>query len=140
MHTARILIAPAAPDEDSSSPEITSDDTELDVVVKVQRPNIQKTIEADLSILHFLAKQAVDAIPEVEAFRPDRILLEFERAIMKELDFNHEAHNLSRFEKSFRDWETVHIPYLHRDLSTQRVLVMERLRGKIDAAALVIHG
>ena len=140
VHTARISLNTSEDHEDKAEMGRTMAPAEIDVVVKVQRPGIQKTIEADLSILHFLAKQAVDAIPEVEAFRPDRILLEFERAIIKELDFNHEANNLSRFEKNFRDWETVHIPTLYRDLSTQRVLIMERLRGvKITEASAFGH-
>ncbi len=124
VHTARIMST-----FDESIDMEGCEPREIDVVVKVQRPAIQSTIEADLSILHFLAKQAVEAIPEVEAFRPDRILIEFERAIMKELDFKYEAHNLSRFTKNFKDWETVHIPTLYKELSTERIVVMERLRG-----------
>ena len=129
VHTARIshlALNESTTDESASS---QPNDTEFDVVVKVQRPGIRAIIEADLSILHFLAKQAVDAIPEVEAFRPDRILVEFERAILKELDFNHEANNLTRFERNFTEWETVYIPKLYGHLSTQRVITMERLHG-----------
>lgn len=140
VHTARIPLE-KLPEQPTLSNEVVLDEQpELDVVVKVQRPGIRAIIEADLSILHFLAKQAVDAIPEVEAFRPDRILVEFERAIMKELDFNHEANNLVRFERNFLEWETVHIPRLHRHLSTQRVITMERLRGvKITEAPQYGH-
>jgi len=107
-----------------------------EVVIKVQRPGIRATIEADLSILHFLARQAVEVIPEAETFRPDAILREFERAIIKELDFTYEARNLSRFTQHFAAWTTVHIPTLYGACSSERVLVMERLYGvKITEAA-----
>ena len=147
VHTAKINFSLSQTDSDQAQEEALSNDAEqkqieheLDVVVKVQRPGIQATIEADLSILHFLAKQAVDAIPEVEAFRPDKILVEFERAILKELDFNYESNNLIRFERNFREWDTVHIPKLYRQLSTQRVITMERLRGvKITEAPQYGH-
>ena len=141
VHTARInvqTIADQSAEKKGQPPTETSvedtdqthpEETEIDVVVKVQRPGIQEIIEADLSILHFLARQAVDAIPEVEAFRPDRILVEFERAILKELDFSHESNNLQRFKRNFQTWETVHIPDYYPHISTQKVLVMERLRG-----------
>ena len=129
---------------DSAEAEAEGDDAAtrapLEVVVKVQRPSIRATIEADLSILHFLARQAVDAFPEVEAFRPDKILVEFERAILRELSFNYEAQNLSRFTRNFKEWETVHIPTLYRELSSDRIIVMERLNGvKITEAAPYGH-
>lgn len=129
VHTARLLLHYEEREGDESAEEV-------EVVVKIQRPKIRSVIEADLSILHFLAKEAVEAFPEVEAFRPDRILQEFERAIIKELDFTHEARNLERFKRNFGEWETVHIPDLYRSVSTGRVVVMERLRGvKITEAA-----
>lgn len=107
-----------------------------EVVLKVQRPGIRAIIESDLSILHFLVRQAIDMIPEAETFRPDAILSEFERAIIKELDFTYEARNLSRFAKNFASWGTVHIPKLYDQYSSERVLVMERLYGvKITEAA-----
>ncbi len=157
VHTAKIVFSHAQSDQNDEVSDTTAEhiqednddlahsepkqlEYELDVVVKVQRPGIQATIEADLSILHFLAKQAVEAIPEVAAFRPDKILVEFERAILKELDFNYESNNLIRFERNFKEWETVHIPKLYRQLSTQRVITMERLRGvKITEAAQYGH-
>ena len=111
-----------------------------EVVVKIQRPNIRAVIEADLSILHFLARQAIDVAPEAEAFRPDLILTEFERAIIKELDFMYEARNLGRFARHFADWETVHIPKVYTEHTNEVVLVMERLYGvKITEAAPLGH-
>ena len=132
VHTAKLNVNTS--DDGEGEPEL------VDVVVKVQRPGIRAVIEADLSILHFLARQAVDAFPEVEAFRPDHILVEFERAIIKELSFHFEAQNIKRFQRNFADWETVHIPVVYDERSTERVLVMERLDGvKITEAAPYGH-
>ena len=139
VHTARLFVKGSEDNPEESEADTHSGDI-VDVVVKVQRPGIRSTIEADLSILHFLAKQAVEAFPEVEAFRPDKILVEFERAILKELNFSYEAQNLIRFRRNFEDWETVHIPTLYQQVSTDRVLVMERLHGvKITEAAPYGH-
>ena len=111
-----------------------------EVVVKVQRPGARETIEADLHILHFLARQVEDAVPEAAAFNPSAIIREFERAISRELDFHFEARNLKRFEGNFRAWERVHIPHCYPSHSRDRVLTMERLRGvKITEAAEVGH-
>lgn len=111
-----------------------------EVVVKIQRPNIRAVIEADLSILHYLARQAIEVAPEAEAFRPDLILTEFERAIIKELDFSYESRNLLRFARHFQDWETVHIPKVYIEHSDAQVLIMERLYGvKITEAGTLGH-
>ena len=107
-----------------------------DVVVKVQRPGIQETIVSDLSILYFAARQIEATIPEAKAFNPVAIAREFERAILQELDFTHEASHMERFDRNFSSWPTVHIPRCYPEYSTMQVLTMERLRGhKITAAA-----
>ncbi len=111
-----------------------------DVVVKVQRPGIRDTVESDLNILHFVARQIEENIPEARAFGPVAIAAEFEKAITRELDFNFEANHLERFDRNFANWPTVHIPRLYRSHCSDRVLVMERLHGaKITQAGEVGH-
>ena len=99
-----------------------------DVVVKVQRPGIRATIEADLHILYWLARKVEETVPEAEAFDPVAIVREFERAISKELDFSFELKNLIRFSKNFTEWDQIYIPIPHEELSSS-VLVMEQLHG-----------
>lgn len=99
------------------------------VVVKVQRPGVRETIEADLNILHFFARRLEETFPEARAFGPSAIALEFDRAIRRELDFTGEARNSARFAKNFESWERIHVPKVFTEHSTDRVLVMERLYG-----------
>lgn len=111
-----------------------------DVVVKIQRPGIRDTVDSDLNILHFVARQLEETIPEIKAFEPVAIAREFEKAIKRELDFNHEATHLDRFDRNFSSWTSVHIPRLYRAHCTDRVLVMERLVGvKITLAGEFGH-
>lgn len=100
-----------------------------EVVVKIQRPGIRRTIESDLNILFFVARQLEATIPELKAFDPVAIAREFEKAIRLELDFHHEASHLERFDRNFANWPTIHIPRLYKQASSDRVLTMERLRG-----------
>ena len=105
------------------------------VVIKVQRPGVREIIEADLNILHILARKLEEAFPEASAFEPTAIAMEFDRAIRRELDFTGEARNSARFTKNFADWPLVHIPKVYAERSSDRVLVMERLYGvKISEA------
>lgn len=100
-----------------------------EVVLKIQRPGIRRTIESDLNILYFLAKRVEATIPEAQAFDPVSIAREFEKAISKELDFNFEANNLERFDRNFSDWPQIYIPTVYREHSSRRLLVMERLHA-----------
>ena len=111
-----------------------------DVVLKIQRPGIRETIESDLHILYFVARQIEATIPEARAFDPVSIAREFEKAISKELDFSFEARNLERFDRNFEDWPSVYIPRIYKQHCSDTVLVMERLRGeKITEAAQAGH-
>lgn len=103
------------------------------VVVKVQRPDIHKVIETDISILKVIARLMVKHIPEASVFNPEGIVDEFARTVTKELDFIGETRSAQRFKRNFADSETVYIPIVHTDLVTEKVMVMERLEGvKID--------
>ncbi len=100
-----------------------------EVAVKVQRPSIDKIIDADLDILYFLARQLIEVVPEARLFDPVGVVGEFERAIRKELDFEQEALNIERFTRNFESVDYVHVPKVYKELSTSRVLTMEFIHG-----------
>ncbi|MBF0472515.1 MAG: AarF/ABC1/UbiB kinase family protein [Nitrospirae bacterium] len=103
------------------------------VVLKVQRPNISHMIENDISIMSIIVELMVKYIPETEFFNPKGIVNEYEKTIKKELNFLEEARNIERFHTNFHDDPEVKIPKLYKDLTTSRVIVMERIVGiKID--------
>jgi len=103
------------------------------VIVKVQRPDIKETIETDISILNTIARLMVKYIPESKLFNPEGIVEEFSKTVRKELDFIVESKNAQRFKKNFADYEGVCIPAVYPDLTTEKVIVMERFEGvRID--------
>ncbi len=111
-----------------------------EVVLKVQRPGLEGVIRSDLTILHFLAQRATIEFPELEAADLDGMLDEFERSILSELNFETEAKNQTRCAACFPNDPRVVIPAVVPELSTLRVLCMERLRGvKITDGAAAGH-
>ena len=64
------------------------------VVVKVQRPGIEKIMRGDLDLLYLGAKILEATIEEVDIYSPSDIVTEFEKALMQELNFNFELSNL----------------------------------------------
>lgn len=103
--------------------------TDKQVVVKVQRPDIRKTIETDIDILYSLAYLANRYMQDVKFFDPISIIDEFSKVITKELDFTYEAHNIDRFYKNFKDSTTVHIPRVFWDYTKSRVITTEEIKG-----------
>jgi ubiquinone biosynthesis protein len=100
----------------------------VEVVVKVQVPGIADVVEADIGALRVLARLAKDIVPGVE-LAP--IAAELGRALAEELDYRREADNLADFAAAARaSGDPVVVPPVVAYLSTERVMVMERVPGE----------
>ncbi len=103
------------------------------IVVKVQRPNIQATVETDLEILFDLARLVQERTPLGEIYDLPGIVEEFSATLRAELDFYREGHNADRFRQNFQGERFLHIPKIYWDFTTRRLLVLELISGlKID--------
>lgn len=100
-----------------------------DVVVKVQRPSIERIIETDIRILYHLATLAERHLPESRNYEPVRIVDEFSRTIRRELNFVREGRNIDRFRKHFAGDETIYILKVFWELTAQKALTMEYIEG-----------
>lgn len=100
-----------------------------EVVVKVQHPGIEGKIRSDLEILKRLAELAEKYSGQARQYRPTDTIEEFSRTLMAELDFSRERKNLEKFANNFADDPMVVIPRPYAELSTIRVLTMDRLDG-----------
>lgn len=100
-----------------------------EVVVKVQHDGIRGRIETDLEILGALAEVAERSSDRLRPFQPTLLVRHFRRQLLRELDFEHERASIDEFASNFEGDETVRFPRTWRELTTRRVLVMERLRG-----------
>ncbi|MEA3465542.1 MAG: AarF/ABC1/UbiB kinase family protein [Thermodesulfobacteriota bacterium] len=104
------------------------------VVVKVQRPDIQRIIEVDLEIMQHLARLIERHLEGWDIHRPTKIVTEFARTLGKELDYTLEAAHTERFARQFNDEPTVYVPQVYREATTSRILTMEYIRGiKVSA-------
>src|SRR5262249_41706225 len=108
------------------------------VVVKVRRPNLESAVRTDVEILRGLAGLLEENAPEPRQYQPAAIVEEFAHAIGPEVDLRNEAYNLPRFAANFAGDRHVHVPRVHLELSTEKVLVMEYVDGikASDLAAL----
>ncbi len=98
------------------------------IVLKILRPGIEKTIKADMEILHEVAewihKHKVD-LP----FDPRGVVKEFADSITNELDLMHEGRNTDIFRRNLEEGEQAWFPIVHWDCTTRRVLGLEEIKG-----------
>ncbi len=99
------------------------------VVVKVQRPEIQKIIETDVSILAFLGGLLEKYVPETRVLAPTTIVDEFFKTLAYELDFVVEANNMAKIAQNMKVFPEIVIPKVFKELSTSRILTLEKLEG-----------
>lgn len=95
------------------------------VVVKVQRPDIERIIATDLAALRVVARWAMRW--KVISQRADvpALLEEFARTLWEEVDYVAEAANARRFRELFADDIRVYVPSIYDAYSTRRVLTLE---------------
>jgi predicted unusual protein kinase regulating ubiquinone biosynthesis (AarF/ABC1/UbiB family) len=109
------------------------------VAVKVQYPEVAALVRSDQANVRALFR----AIDWLEGdFDLTALVDELGRHVPRELDFLSEASSAERMARLFADRPDVHVPRIHREHTTRRVLVMEFIDGiKItDRAALAAAG
>lgn len=99
------------------------------VAVKVQRPNIIDHIKKDLIIMRYLGGLLERRISNLKYYNISGVIDEFERAIIKELDFELEARNMEKFGSYFENNSHICVPKNYKHYSTIRVLTMDYVKG-----------
>ncbi len=100
------------------------------VAVKVQRPDIQKGIIADLEAFMVVAGLLDRHTSAGTRYRVEETVNQFRRSMLRELDFLQEAQNLTLLGKNLEKFERISIPSPVQDYTTSRVLTMDFIRGQ----------
>ena len=103
-----------------------------DIVIKVKRPNINKIITTDISIMLFLIEKIERVSKNIQYLGASRILRDFSTSITSELNFNIERVNCERFRENLKKHDKqgiIHVAKIYENYSTDTVLVMEYLEG-----------
>ena len=112
-----------------------------DVVVKVLRPGVEELVASDIravtGILDFISSYWSNS--HLRGFRV--VVDEFSKRIGEEMDFRQEAANATAIADRSAGNPRVPVPEIEADLTRQRVIVMEYMRGtRIDSLASLIAG
>ncbi|WP_160670322.1 AarF/ABC1/UbiB kinase family protein [Clostridium sp. C8-1-8] len=99
-----------------------------EVVIKIQRPNIREKMELDISILKRIVKLTKTRFNGM-LMDPVEALQEIMDATSKELDFERERDNISRFKILNKSVKCIAVPYVVEEFTSTRVLTMENIQG-----------
>ncbi len=99
------------------------------VSVKVQRADIHKTINADLEIIGWFARQLHQRVEALRPYNLPELIHQAEDRLKEELDFRNEAQNAEIFRALNGNTERVFAPKVYEHVSTRRVLVTEWVSG-----------
>ena len=113
-----------------------------EVILKIRRPGIERTIDSDLRLLEHLAELAEARLPELRRYRPSALVRQFAASLRRELDFTIEARSMQRIAAALDDDSIIVVPRIYRRWSGERLLVEEFIDGipGHDAAALRAAG
>ncbi|MDI6821419.1 MAG: AarF/ABC1/UbiB kinase family protein [Actinomycetota bacterium] len=123
-----------------------------EVVVKVQRPEAEKRIEADIDLLYYIARWVSRHVKSLEFLDLVGLVDELAASLRREIDFRVEGRHVDRFRFNFRDDPLLKVPLVIWPCSSKRILTMEYIEGTkisdlatpeslgIDTYDLAIHG
>jgi ubiquinone biosynthesis protein len=101
-----------------------------DVVVKVQRPNLDRQVNDDVRAMKMLAA-VLERIPYTAIASPKAVVEDFARTLEEEMDYRLEADNMERMRTILQDTGVTdaRVPRVYLDLVSKKVLTMERIDG-----------
>lgn len=102
---------------------------EQDVVIKVIRPGIAKTIDADLELMEAVAGLAARYLPDGKRLKPVEVIREYRKTLYDELNLEREAANAIQLRRNFKDSPLLYIPEVYSEYTRPSVMVLERIYG-----------
>ena len=106
------------------------------VVVKVQRPGLDRLFNLDFEILHRLVRIINRFSKTMRKYNLEAIYQEFFELLFQEIDYINEGKNADRFRENFQQYHKVKAPQVFWQYTTRKVLTLEYLPGiKIDDRA-----
>ncbi len=100
-----------------------------EVAIKVQRPGIHELVTMDLKIINWILNVLNHLFQSYQLRSLQVVIDEFSRTIYDEMDFEHEALNIQRFQELMKEQPALCVPEYYPELTTPRILVMRYYHG-----------
>lgn len=104
-----------------------------DVVVKVQRPGLEKLFDLDVKAVRQVMNLCNKYFPGIRKYDLESIYHEFFKILYQEIDYIQEGKNADRFGKNFQGYPRIIVPKVYWQYTTKKVLTVQYAPGiKVD--------
>ncbi len=121
-HRATIRVEVDVPADESAD---TSAAEMAEVVVKIQRPDIERIVNTDLAALRTVGSWLKRYPPIRKRADVPALLAEFTRSLHEEMDYISEGEYAEKFAENFRARPGIRVPYVVWSHTTKRVITLE---------------
>ena len=108
---------------------INNEKREIDVAIKILRPNIEKIFHKELDALRFLASIIEFSVKKSRRLKLVKIIDLLKEITNIEMDLRYEAAAASELKKNTNQDEGFKVPSIFWDFTGQRVLTIEKVEG-----------
>ena len=143
VHRARLAVDELGWIPQDSCGNEDTDQRQIGVVVKIQRPDIEKIVNTDLAALRTIGRWLNRYPPIRKRADVPALLREFSQTLFEEIDYLAEGHNAETFAANFKQIPSVRVPRVVWSHTTKHVLTLEDVwaikitdYGAIDAAGI----
>ncbi|MEL4893874.1 ABC1 kinase family protein [Crocosphaera sp. Alani8] len=110
--------------------------TGKEVVVKVQRPGLERIFNLDFEVIRRLISIMNRYFKAFKKYNLEEVHKEFFELLFQEIDYVNEGKNADRFRHNFRGYSQIKVPKVYWKCSTRKILTLEYLPGiKVDDRA-----
>ena len=127
VHRAKISLSAAEESAQIALAAEQGSSSEYNVVVKVQRPDIERLIETDLAALRTVGAWLHRYPPIRKRANVPALLDEFTKILYEEIDYLAEGRNAEIFAENFKQFRGVRVPGVYWTHTTRRVLTLENV-------------
>lgn len=104
-----------------------------DVVVKVQRPGLQRLFDVDVKAVHKILLFVERYFPWSRKYDLEAIYQEFFKILYQEIDYVQEGKNADRFRENFKGYPGIVVPKVYWEYTSTKILTVEYKPGiKVD--------
>ncbi len=109
-----------------------------EVIVKIQRPFIEKIVDTDINILLSMSKLFDEYFGDMIPMSMTNVMIELTKSLKHELDYSREGRNTERFRKNFENDKSIYIPEIIWSYTSKRILTQGFVKGiKVSDTKLI---
>ena len=129
VHSARLKVNVNNNANHNASHDVNHSKGAPEVIIKIIRPDIKKTIKQDIGLMYLCASLITWMGRSTRQSHLMEVVEEYDKTIHHELNLRREAANATQLKHNFKDSKLLYVPQVYWEYTTSTVMTMERIYG-----------